>query len=309
MDNDESIFLYIVFPVFNRLEATKRFLNTLKKQTVSNYKLILCDDGSTDGTGEYLRESHPDVVILEGEGDLWWTAGINKCVNYVLSHCNDSDYILTINNDVTLPGNYLEQKLLRAKEYPRSIIGSLCVYSDDEEIIETSGYVMDFQKCENRRLTRPSEKRTEKHRGVWEATHLPGKGVLIPVAVFNSIGLYDEINLPQYHADTDYVLRAHSAGFKVLVDFDSLVLSEVNINNMVLPKTEITLSGIAKTFIGPYSMNNFTIYNRFAMKHFPDNRWKYLFKLYAKIVSGLVKRYVKWKFVRLKSMLSKSSSN
>ena len=269
--------------------------------------MIICDDGSTDGTREYLQLNHPEVIVLQGTGNLWWTAGINKCVNYVLEHCQESDYVLTINNDVTLPGDYLQQKLERALEYPDAIIGSLCVYSDNEEIIETSGYIMDFKKCEGSRLTRPGEKRTEKHSGVWEVTHLPGKGVLIPVSVFKNIGLYDEANLPQYHADTDFILRAHKAGYKVLVDFESRVLSEVNVNNMVLPTYEITLKGIASTFIGPYSMNNFGVYNYFAKKHFPRRRAKFLVKIYAKTISGLLKRYVKWKIHGLKNILFGSS--
>ncbi len=285
--------LYIVLPVHNRLASTRIFLSSLAEQTVQNYKLIICDDGSTDGTGEYLATRHPEVTVVNGNGNLWWTAGINKCLELVLSECADFDHILTLNNDVVLPPDYLERKLERAVSNPDAIIGSLCVYSDNPNIIETSGYIMDFDKCEGRRLTRPGEVRTNNHTGIREVTHLPGKGVLFPAKVFRKIGMYDEANLPQYHADTDLTLRAHKAGFKVFVDFESVVFSEVNVNNMVLPTHEITLKGIISSFIGPYSMNNYWVYNNFAKKHFPNNRFKYLSKKYFKIVGGFAKRLLK----------------
>jgi GT2 family glycosyltransferase len=294
--------VFIVFPVHNRITETKAFLASLAQQTVGNYKVVICDDGSTDGTAEYISNNYPDVVLIEGTGDLWWTAGINRCVRYVLSHCNESDYILTLNNDTTLPANYIEQKLERAGQYPNTIIGSLCVYADNRNMIETSGYIMNFAKCRGERLTRPGELRNERHTGVAEVTHLPGKGVLLPVKVFKDIGLYDEANLPQYHADTDLVLRAHKKGYKVLIDFDSIVYSEVNRNIMALPTNKISLQNMLRSF-GPHSINNFRVYNNFAVKHFPDNRFKFLLVTYAKTIGGMIKRYLKYKFAGKKPVV------
>lgn len=295
MSEKNNVTVYIVFPVYNRIEETKRFLTSLACQTVDNYQLVICDDGSTDGTREYLANNWPEVVVLEGNGQLWWTAGINRCIEYVLSRCDQNDYILTLNNDALLPSNYLEQKLDRIRDYPDSIIGSLCVYADNPNVIETSGYIMNDDKCSIARLTKPGEMRSERHTGLVEVTHLPGKGVLLPVKVFKEIGLYDEARFPQYHADTDLVLRARKKGHRVFVDFDSVILSEVNTNNMVLPTQEITLKGIVKTFIGPYSMNNYTIYNNFAKKHFPNKRMRFLILIYTKTIGGLIRRYIKCK--------------
>ncbi len=295
MEFDSDTTVYVVFPVHNRIDSTRHFMKSLFQQTVSNYIMVICDDGSTDGTGEFLESNYPDVKVIKGSGNLWWTAGINRCVEYVLSCCKDMDYILTLNNDALLPEDYIEQKLARASEYPNAIIGSCCVFSDNETLIETSGYVLDFDKCLVKQLTRPGEVVGEKHKGVEEVTYLPGKGVLFPVNTFRDVGLYDEAHLPQYHADTDLVLRAYEAGYKVLVDFDSIVYSEVNTNNMVLPEQEMTLRAMASTFVGRYSMNNFGIYNYYAKKHFPGRKFRFLFNIYYRTIGGLAKRYLKYK--------------
>lgn len=298
MTKQQAITIYIVFPVHNRIDETKLFLQSLAQQSVRNYKLVICDDGSTDGTYEYLAANHPEVAILKGNGHLWWTAGINKCVEYVLINCHDSDYILTLNNDAQLSENYLKQKLDRAADFPNAIIGSLCLYADNMGLIETSGYIMDFGTCTSKQLDKPGDMRTVLHKGMVEVTHLPGKGVMFPVKVFRDIGLYDEVNLPQYHADTDLVLRAYKAGRHVFVDYDAILLSSVNTGNMVLPTHEITIKGIVQTFIGPYSMNNIHIRNNFAKKHCSKKRFRYLTKTYLKITIGLITRYIKYKLLR-----------
>ena len=43
---------------------------------------------------------------------------------------------------------------------------------------------------------------------------MPGNGVLIPRSVFEKVGFYDERHMPQYHADSDLVLRARAAGLQ-----------------------------------------------------------------------------------------------
>ncbi len=288
--------VYIVLPVFNRLAATRAFLKSVRKQTYTNYEVVICDDGSSDGTGEYLRENAPWVTLIQGTGNLWWTAGINRCIRNVLSRCEEDDYFLTINNDTYIPPSFLEQKMQRAAEFPSCIIGSACVYMEDPEFIETSGFNMDFQRCVARSLTARGERRGPGHNGVVSVTHLPGKGVLIPAVVFRELGLYDEVALPHYHADTDLTLRATEAGYRVLVDFDSVVYSDINLNNMTIPGQSMTIKDIVKTFRGPYSPNNFRICNSFAKKHFKGRRrFTYLIKTYTKIIGGMTLRYLRSK--------------
>lgn len=294
--------IFVVFPVHNGLEETKAFLVSMRTQHYENYKVIVCDDGSTDGTAEYLRLNYPEVAVLPGTGNLWWTGGINVCVRHALEICSEGDYILTINNDVTIDPHYLQQKMARAEEYPSTIIGSLCMFMNDPTLIETSGIVVDFDKCRLSPVTKTAEKRSAKHVGVMDVTTLPGKGVLIPVEVFRKIGLYDEKNLPHYHADTDLILMAYEAGYRVLLDYDSVIYSDVNYKNMTIPSEMMTIGNILKTFRGPYSHNNYSIIRSFAKKHF-GRKWKqYLIKKYIRIIGGLTIRYLAYRKSRIAAM-------
>lgn len=57
---------------------------------------------------------------------------------------------------------------------------------------------------------------------------LPGCGVLVPTAVFRAIGLYDNRYCPQYHADSEFTLRAKRAGYEVVVDTSAVIANDTS---------------------------------------------------------------------------------
>jgi len=91
----------VIIPVFNRRETTLKCLGLLKNNVLipnnSLINIIVVDDGSTDGTAAAIKLAFPDVKILNGDGNLWWTGAINMGVEFALSQ--DFDYLLTRLND------------------------------------------------------------------------------------------------------------------------------------------------------------------------------------------------------------------
>ena len=55
-------FCYILLPVHNRREITQKFIECLKSQTYQNYKLVLIDDGSSDGTAAMVQSQISDLT-------------------------------------------------------------------------------------------------------------------------------------------------------------------------------------------------------------------------------------------------------
>ena len=106
--------IYIIIPVHNRKEYTKNCLLSLRKQTEKNFKTVIIDDGSTDGTAEMLAKEFPEVHVIKGDGNLWWAAATNLGVKYALK--NDADFILTLNNDTIASENYLEKMVYWAEK-------------------------------------------------------------------------------------------------------------------------------------------------------------------------------------------------
>ena len=96
----------------NRKEKTIKCLQKLYAQkNIENikFKVFLVDDGSSDGTEHAISQSFPDVVIIKGNGNLFWAGGMRIAWNSAKK--KQYDYYLWLNDDVFLYNNFLESCL------------------------------------------------------------------------------------------------------------------------------------------------------------------------------------------------------
>ena len=120
--------IYIIIPVFNRIQFTLECLQSLSMQQYTDHRVIVVNDGSSDNTSAIIQERFPAVKVLEGSGNLWWSASTNLGVEYVLGVSeNTDDFILTLNNDLVVKENYLDEMIAAANAFPDTMIGSLTV--------------------------------------------------------------------------------------------------------------------------------------------------------------------------------------
>lgn len=204
---------WICIPVFNRVEFTLSCLTSLYRQSYKNFKIVVCDHGSTDGTTERIKQEFPQTVVINADSSLWWTGAMNRCVEYVLQHAKDDDYLLTLNNDTELPDDYLAQFATLSQKYPRAVLTSVI-----HDI--ATGLPVKMELKQNW-LTAKSlavnfdQDHLPGDSDVIEVTHASGRGTAFPVAVFRQLGLYDEQRLPHYGADYDMSFKASRAGFPI----------------------------------------------------------------------------------------------
>jgi GT2 family glycosyltransferase len=217
----------VVVPTHNRRTTTLRFVARAKTWLGPRDQLIIVDDGSTDGTVDAVPEVAPATVILRGDGSLWWAGATNLGVQYALDH--DFDYVLTINDD-SIPGEgFLNRLLQTARTRPRAIVGGLIVFMTQPERVWAGGGRVCFWNGKlfqhHFRNTTVADARAGGR--VKPVEILPGCGVLVPVTVYRDIGLYDASRFPQYHADSEFTLRARKRGYEVLVDTEAVVANDV----------------------------------------------------------------------------------
>jgi len=109
----------VIIPTRNRLEKLQRALISVDQQSYHNYEVLIIDDGSTDGTLEFLTSGElerrftniPATCVLTTAGNLGAAAarnlGIAKASGELLAFLDD--------DDVWLPG-YLEFQAKRIRE-------------------------------------------------------------------------------------------------------------------------------------------------------------------------------------------------
>ncbi len=87
----------VIIPTFSRWNEAKKCLDSLVNDDCSCKTVLLVNDGSTDGTEAACTESFPEVEIVNGDGNLWWSGGINLGLNLALE--KNADCIIWINDD------------------------------------------------------------------------------------------------------------------------------------------------------------------------------------------------------------------
>ena len=75
--------IYVILPVHNRKKITESFIQNLVEQTYKDFKLILVDDGSQDGTSEMVLSYISSSVVISGKGDWWWGGSLQQAYKWI----------------------------------------------------------------------------------------------------------------------------------------------------------------------------------------------------------------------------------
>lgn len=205
-----------VIPVHNRKSFTYECLKALERQTYRHHKIIVVDDGSTDGTDAMLKNDFPGVSVLKGNGNLYWTASVNMGIRAAIA--DGADFVVTMNNDGYPEQDFLE-KMMDATRRKGSAL--FCAYDIDATSGKPyyGGEIVNWTWATSRYLL--EELKEEDRHGLYKVSFAAGRGLFIPVEVFGRIGLFEEKKFPHYMADYDFACLAIRHGFDVYCNYDA----------------------------------------------------------------------------------------
>jgi GT2 family glycosyltransferase len=248
----------IVIPVHNRKGFTRDCLSSLQNQTLRADYIIVVNDGSTDGTAEMIEQEFPEVIVLHGDGNLFWTAAINLGVKLALNL--GVEYVLTLNNDTVASPNMLEKMMKGAQEKPNALLGALDIDIYTEKPYY-GGEIFNWRSGSWRYLL--NELTKDEQTGLHEVSLFPGRGLLIPKIVFENIGYFAEKELPHYLADYDFTQRARRNGYKIYCNYDALLYTYPDEGGDHKIRTKKTLKNYFHHLFGIRgggNLRNFTVY-------------------------------------------------
>jgi len=104
---DTALTVSIVIPVFNRVEYTRQCLEALAENTPADlFEVIIVDNGSTDGTKEFLSCLGGDVTVITNETNLGFAKACNQGIEKA-----KGEHVLLLNNDAVVTGGWLDRLL------------------------------------------------------------------------------------------------------------------------------------------------------------------------------------------------------
>lgn len=204
----------VVILSFNLLEYTKLCIESIRMTTSESAReIIVVDNGSRDGSVEWLREQE-DIVLVENEENVGFPAGCNQGI---LAGSRDSDVFL-LNNDTVLPANalfWLRMGLYEQEEV--GSVGSVTNFANNQTVIEgvdDAAALLAFGEKRNIPMKYPYEDRL----------YLIGFALLIRRSVIKKAGLLDERFSPGNSEDLDYGLRVLMSGHRNVLCKNSFIL-------------------------------------------------------------------------------------
>jgi len=199
----------IIIPTFNRVNETRNIILQLLSQDFNQYKIIICDSGSTDGT-QNLESEFPDIIILNVGSDKWWTGATNEGIRYAQK--NEFSSIVLLNDDLTIPENLLSVLIQNHKLYPDTLLTTAQC--------DLNGQLYYGSHFKGLLKTRINNKFSNNSKFI-ECSN--GCCVFIPLSILNTIGLTNEILVPHTGGDISIFLRAKKFGYKCIVIPETII--------------------------------------------------------------------------------------
>ncbi len=258
----------IVIPTFNRRAMLKTILDQVFNQACGcRLDVIVVVDGSTDGTVEMLEAEYPQVYVVHGTGDWWYTKSMNK--GFLVAQMLNCFYVLTLNDDCEIPPDYLSTMLADAARCPGgSILGSLSLTLEKPHRLTFSGSYA-FRRWRYKFLNyHGSFTKIDpgKPAGIHPTLVLPGRGMLIPLSLLAELGFFDE-KFIQYASDYDFCFRARKSGAEIFITWNTCVFENIKTTGPGTPWLQESWGDFVYSFSSPTSKNYILKYVRFIVRH------------------------------------------
>jgi glycosyltransferase involved in cell wall biosynthesis len=201
----------IVIPTYNNRDDLIRCLASLESQTSKDFRVLVCVDGSTDGTLEYLASSGKPVpgqaLVHEGGANRGRASTRNLAIPHV-----DSRYVLFLDSDMELAPDALARHKVILDEVACASVGSIHYSNADSNLW--------VRYLSARRLNR------------WPAgarlpfNQLAGAHVAVRTADFVALGGFDEHLVSYGGEDTEFGYRlAHDLGRPIVSNPEAKAIS------------------------------------------------------------------------------------
>jgi GT2 family glycosyltransferase len=217
--------VWMVVLSWNGLDDTMDLLSGLRAEPT---KILVVDNGSSDGTLTQVRKSYPDVLTLQTGENLGFAGGNNAGISFALSA--GAEIIGILNNDTVVEPGFLAPLIealgdAASDNWSERAVSPDIRYADDPEESWWRGSILDYGSGWPRHLT--MEEQPSEIGAAVPTQLLTGCCILARADTWRRVGLFDE-RLFLIYEDSDWCMRAASEGVEMLVVPESTIRHKVS---------------------------------------------------------------------------------
>lgn len=190
----------IIILTWNQLDLTKRVLESILKHTLLPCRVILIDNGSCDGTVDFLKTLNGNATVkiekIFNKENLGFVRAVNQGMQI-----SQADYICLMNNDCLVTPGWLSRMIEVARSTPQ--IG----------IVNPASNTLGIRPARNQSIDDYNRQIVDYKNEYVELDSCVGFCMLIKRELIEKVGYLSEEFSPLFFEDTDYSMRAKQAGY------------------------------------------------------------------------------------------------
>ncbi|MCI0416656.1 glycosyltransferase, partial [bacterium] len=202
----------IVIPVYNQLHYTRQCIDEIRRSTSNPYELIIINNGSTDGTEEYLDSLLPQSTKVKIQHNRENSGFVNACNQG--AELAAGDYLVFLNNDTLPRSGWLEALVNTAETMPGAgAVGAKLLYPDG--VLQEAGSLV-FSDSTPWNYGKGDDPEKPEYNYIRETPYCSAACLLIRRDLFHEIGGFDGRYSPAYWEDVDLAFEVRKRGLKVV---------------------------------------------------------------------------------------------
>lgn len=217
--------VYILILNWNGWQDTVACIESCSLLSHANYKILIVDNGSTDGSETILRERFPDTEMIQTGKNLGFAGGNNVGIRHAME--KGARYLWLLNNDTLVEPETLSSLIsIAEKDKKAGIIGSKIYYYDQPGKIWFAGGIWRPRPSHPFHIGLDQEDEGQ-YEDVREVDFVSGCSLLIKSEVVKDIGTMSE-DYFLYWEDVDWNASASRKGYKIIYAPKSRVWHKVS---------------------------------------------------------------------------------